>query len=177
MKKVFVLFSILFVIFFISGCHNDFVIEFKEDPEHEIMNNTTYRFVGESEHFYFQTGKVNYDGNERFLLISHFGIKEKIENANYNINLYFNDQLFYEEGTLSDKEYTNTVISEHGILGESDKNGDIIGESNAFLETTKDSFKESIKIEITYCFYNVCTQENCVKEDCNTETLNLLYVD
>lgn len=177
MKKIRFPLSILLVVFFISGCNSYSEIQFKEDPEHEIMNNTTYRFIGESDHFYFQTGKVYYDGNERFLLISNFGKKGKIKNANYNIDLYFNDHLFYEDLHLSEEEYINTVISEHGFLGEKDLNGDIIGESDAFLETTKDTFKESIKLEVTYCLYQVCTNEDCVTHDCKTEPLTIYYAD
>ena len=61
----------------------------------------------------------------------------------------------------------NIVIEENGKLGEIDQNGDIIGESDSFLETTKENFKNSIKLEIKYC----------QNSKCNTEKLQLTYVD
>ena len=53
------------------------------------------------------------------------------------------------------------------IQAKKDKNGNIIGESDSFLETTKENFKESIKLETKYC----------IKSECNTEILKLKYFD
>ena len=53
----------------------------------------------------------------------------------------------------------NIVIGENGKLGEMDQNGDVIGESDSFLETTKETFKDSIKLEIKYCQNKKCYTE------------------
>lgn len=46
--------------------------------------------------------------------------------------LYGNE---YETADLIEKEYKNTIIGESGTLGEKDENGNIVGESDSFLET------------------------------------------
>lgn len=155
----------------ITGC-NSMKVLYKNDLEHQVSNNYTYKFVGESEHFYFETGKVYYNDDERELLISNFGLKEKMDpNTKYAVNLYFND-VFYAgsiSGTtdLNEKEYKNTIFGEHGYLGEKDQNGNIIGESDSFVETTKEDFKDDIKLEVKYC----------IKNDCNTEILKIKILE
>ena len=89
----------------------------------------------------------------------------------YLVNLYFNDRLLYGDeygnADLTEKEYRNTVIGESGILGKKDKNGDIIGESDSFLETTQDTFKDSIRLEVKFCKDN----------NCEIETFKIKYVE
>ena len=170
-NKIICLISILPLL--LTGCSNtDSNIKYKEDLQHQYSDNYTYKFIGESEHFYFETGKVYYNGNERELLISNFKLKDNMSPATtYLVNLYFNDKLLYGndfgKADLTKKEYMNIVIEENGKLGEIDQNGDIIGESDSFLETTKENFKNSIKLEIKYC----------QNSKCNTEKLQLTYVD
>ena len=60
---------------------------------------------------------------------------------------------------MNQKEYKDVVIGENGLLGEKDKNGNVIGESDSFLETTKETFKDSIKLEIIYCQNKKCYTE------------------
>lgn len=173
MKQKIILISTLLLTFLLFGCSNDNLdVVYKEDTEHEYSSNYTYKFVGESEHFYFETGKVYYGENERELLISNFNLKHSMDkNTKYLVNLYFNDRLLYgnEYGTadLIEKEYKNIVIGESGTLGEKDENGDIIGESDSFLETTQDIFKDSIRLEVKYC----------KNDDCKIETLKIKYVE
>lgn len=167
MKKIILV--LLFCLFFMSGCSkNDEIkemeIHFIEDREHEMITDYTYKFIGESEHFYFQTGKVYYNGNERSLLISNFNIKKPMKSTNlYSVEVSFDGKGYFgrfgSEPTLTKKEYMDTVIGEYGTLGERDENGDIKGESDSFVETTKENFKDSIKVEVEYCSNNECQKE------------------
>lgn len=171
MKKIY-LYLGLITLLIITGCSSkEYNIDYVEDYDHSISNNYTYKFVGESDHFYFLTGKVYYDGKNRELLISNFKIKDNTKsNATYKINLYFNDILLYGDisGTdaLSKSSFENIVIAESGAL-EKNVSGKIIGESDSFLETTEDTFKDSIKIEASYC----------IKDKCSTETFKIKYID
>lgn len=163
MKKIYLYLGLL-TILIITGCSSEeYNIDYIEDESHSISNNYTYRFVGESEHLYFQTGKVYYDRKNRELLISNFKVKDNTKtNDTYKINLYFNDKLLYgdviEKDSLSKSSFEDAVIAEQGIL-EKNENGKIIGESDSFLETTEDTFKDSIKVEASYCIKNKCTKE------------------
>lgn len=172
MKKL-LFFSFAFIVLFITGCSNkQYDVSYVDDSEHSLSNNYTYKFVGESEHFYLKTGKVYYNGNDRELLISNFKVKDNVKNGStYKINLYFNNKLLYGDvdGTdkLDKKAFEDIVIAEQGKLGERDKNGDVIGESDSFLETTENTFKNSIELKADYCISNKC----------ETETFKITYVD
>ena len=64
MKKIYLYLGLL-TILIITGCSSkEYNINYIEDEEHSISDNYTYRFIGESEHFYLQTGKVYYDGKK-----------------------------------------------------------------------------------------------------------------
>lgn len=170
MKKFFLI-NFLILTLMLTSCSKN-KITYKEDSGHAYLNESTYKFIGESEHFYFETGKVYYNENERGLLISNFNLKDSIgKNVKYLVNLYFNNKLLYgneyKSITLTEKEYKNIVIEEHGYLGKKDQNGNIIGESDSFLETQQDKFKSSIRIEVNYC----------IKNNCKTETLKIKYID
>ena len=173
MKPKITLIGFLLLQFLLISCSNDSIdVVYREDLEHEYSSNYTYKFVGESEHFYFETGKVYYQESERELLISNFNLKYSMDNSiKYLVNLYFNDRLLYGDeygnADLTEKEYRNTVIGESGILGKKDKNGDIIGESDSFLETTQDTFKDSIRLEVKFCKDN----------NCEIETFKIKYVE
>lgn len=163
-QKIFLIGSLLLIVLAVGCSKNDIKIEYKDDIEHQFSNNYTYKFVGESEHFYFQTGKVYYNNNEREILISNFNFKKSMnKNTTYLVNLYFNNRLLYGneygKADMNQKEYKDVVIGENGLLGEKDKNGNVIGESDSFLETTKETFKESIKLEIIYCQNKKCYTE------------------
>ena len=174
MKKL-ILLSLLMVSIIITGCTNsnsDVDVNYKEDLEHQISSNYTYKFIGESEHFYFETGKVYYNNTERELLISNFKVKNNVDqDAKFSINLYFNNKILYgneynSNDLITKEEVEKTIIGEHGYLGNYDQNGNIIGESDSFLETTKENFKDSIRLDIRYC----------IKNKCETETLKLEYI-
>lgn len=74
MKKIV---KIICLITLLTACNKNTKIDinYKEDLKNQISSNYTYKFIGESEHFYFETGKVYYNGKERELLISNFNFK------------------------------------------------------------------------------------------------------
>lgn len=172
MKKIIVLF--VAVLMFLTGCNNDYwlgEIPFKEDQEHEPTVYYTYRFTGESEHFYFQTGKVYYNNDYRSLIISNFKVKENIsDDSSYDLSLYFNDDVLYSSASsnsnLSKSGFENIVITDNGYVY-TDDNGNIIGEADSFIKTTKDTFKDSIKLMVNYC----------VKDKCEEEIFKINYLD
>ena len=152
------------IILILSGCSNKNVdIYYMEDPTHQISNDYTYKFLGESEHFYFQTGKVYYNDDYKELLITNFKMKDAFnEDTKYSINLYFNNKLLYgdisDNATLSKSEFENIIISESGNV-DKNENGTIIGESDSFLETSEETFKDDIKLEVEYCKKSKCKKE------------------
>ena len=201
-KRIFILFIV--VLTFLTGCNNDYwlgEIPYKEDQEHEPSVYYTYRFTGESLHFYFQTGKVYYNDNYRSLIISNFKVKENVsddssynlilyfndnyrsliisnfkvkenvsDDSSYNLILYFNDDVLYDSGSanmnLSKSGFENIVITDNGYLSMDDF-GNVVGEADSFIKTTKETFKDSIKMVINYC----------VKDKCKEETFKINYLD
>ncbi len=123
MKRLILFFTTAFCLFFATACTNTkYEINYKEDKVHQVTSNYTYRFVGESKHFYFETGKVYYDNAERELLISNFKVKDNInKDAKFSINLYFDDKILYgnvshSNQLLTKKEFEDIVIGEYGTL-------------------------------------------------------------
>ena len=129
MKKILFYFLIMICLSTITGCSNysEMEIPYKDDHINEPSTNYTYRFVGQSEHFYFQTGKVYYDGKYRALLISNLKVKDNVKsNATFSINLYFNDKsLFVADRNLTKNAFEDTIIAESGELGERDISGNV----------------------------------------------------
>lgn len=176
MKRKVLLILLLFVVF-ISGCsktnsNSDIKVTYIDKTEKEMFKDYTYKFIGESEHFYFQTGKAYYNGNDRGLLITNFNIKGTMDkDTRYTASVYFNDELF--AGLISDKpdqtleKYKNVSLYDYGTLGEEDGHGGYYGESDSFIRTTKETFKDSIKVKVDYC----------LKEDCKTEEMKITIVD
>lgn len=169
MLKKFLIISLTIGILLIllTGCNNKIVkVDFIDDYGYDTPEEVTYKFTGVSEHFAFCTGKVYYgNDNERYIYLDNFKIindlyKEK-EILSYSINLLFDDkELFTDEQSYLDgddfqKRLDNFKVEEtgnHSIDGK--------GESDAFLETTKESFKGDIKAIIKYCYDdNVCKTE------------------
>lgn len=161
----------------VVGCENKIVednITFKDDYGYYQENNVTYRFTGSSEHFAFETGKVYYgENNERYILLKNFKILDNLKNINsintYSINLSFNDiplltkdMIDLNQKTLLDS-LKNYSLEEYGVYNASGH-----GESDAFTRTQKEQFKESIKLEIKYCYEN---------NNCKEEEFKLNYVD
>lgn len=174
MIKKIILIIMISVVF---GCENKIVednITFKDDYGYYQENNVTYRFTGTSEHFAFETGKVYYgDNDERYILLKNFKILDNLKNINsintYSINLSFNDiplltkdMIDLNQKTLLDA-LKNYSLEEYGVYNISGH-----GESDAFTRTLKEQFKESIKLEIKYCYKT---------NDCKTEEFKLNYYD
>ena len=174
MKKYFCL---LFIIglFIIVGCgksSKEIEVNYVDYKDNELSGNYTFRFVGQSEHFYFETGNVYYGDNIKELLLTNFKVKDNVSsNSKYSINVYFDNKLLfgdnYKHDELNKEQLENFIIAEKGKEPERDKNGNIIGESDSFLETTKDSFKESIKVFGKYC----------INDKCEKEEFSLKYID
>lgn len=175
MKKIYALVLVILVCF-TAGCssNSNVSVEYKEDNGYFIKDNITYRFTGYSSHFAFETGKVYYgNGNQRYILIKNFKITKKIKNQNninkYAISLAFNNKELFSDNlkklgdTDLNLELANEIIEEDGMYNSSG-----YGESDAFLETTKDDFKNAIKMKIKYCYKN---------GKCETEIFDFKYVE
>lgn len=171
-KRIFILFVVVLTL--LTGCNNDYwlgEIPFKEDQEHQPTVYYTYRFTGESKHFYFQTGKVYYNDNYRSLIISNFKVKENVsDDSSYNLILYFNDDVLYNSSSnnmnISKPGFENIVITDNAYVYMDDK-GNIVGEADSFTKATKETFKDSIKLIAKYC----------KKGKCETEEFKITYLD
>lgn len=147
-------------------------IEFKDDFEQDTILNATYKFFGKSEHFVFNTGKVYYSDIDRQILITNFKMLKSIKNlSKITINVYFNNMLWgYSNSVKGDRlSYNFNEYLKEVALAENGKVCDDSGacESDVFIETTADTFKDSIKIEIEYC----------LKDGCKIELMELFYVE
>ena len=170
MKKYCYLIFII-ILLMITGCgksSNEIEVNYVDYKDKYLSGNYTYRFVGQSEHFYFETGKVYYGDNIRELVITNFKVKDNVSsNSKYSLNLFFNNKLLWGDETgkyninhlFSKDGFEGIDISEMGKEPERDQNGNIIGEGDSFLETSKDDFKKTIKIEGYYCENDKCERE------------------
>lgn len=99
-------------------------------------------------------------------------MKDNVSNdSKYLVEVYFNNKLLIgDDGSgesYNKEQFENINIAEKGKEPERDQNGNIIGEGDSFLETTKDSFKESIKVFGKYC----------INDECEKEEFNIKYID
>jgi len=166
MKNIIKISFTIFVFLLVTACNqsSNSNIQFIEDSKHNVMGHYTYKFVGESSHFYFQTGKVYYGNKERSFLISNFKAKDNVEeDSTFAVNLYFDCKLLYGgiRNLVQKKEDTfpQMIIAESGKDNEVDEHGEIIGEFDSFFETAKEEFKTSIRMEAEYCIQDQCTTE------------------
>ena len=176
MKKFFMILVVFLSISTLCGCEDQQVktIEFKDDHGYDTNNNVTYRFTGVSDHFAFETGKVYYgEDNQLYLLIKNFKIIKKLDKQEnidkYSLNLYFNDKSMFsgEMKELGNKDFNdeiNNILIEESAV----KREDGYGESDAFIETSKSTFKKAIKMEMEYCYKN---------DKCETENFEFNYFE
>lgn len=175
MKKTIIYFLLLITVITITGCQkedNNLKVNYQDYSDEVIGNDFTYRFVGQSEHFYFETGKVYFGEGSRQFIITNLKVKDNIEhNTNYSLNIYFNDNLLvgddYQFGGLTKEKFENQKLSESGKEPKKDENGNSIGESDAFFETSKEDFKDALKVVGYYC----------VKDKCENESFKVTYLD
>lgn len=176
MKKcIFIVSLVLWSILLTTGCGKSSKnVIFKDDYGYDTPKDVTYKFTGSSEHFAFFTGKAYYgDNNERYLYIDNFEIIDKLKNKNkiigYSINVFFNesslitDELNYLTDGDFQSKLSNFIIEETGTYSE-----DGYGESDAFLQTSQNDFKNNIKVVIKYCYSDI---------KCQTEEFKIDYVD
>ncbi|MDD3340865.1 MAG: hypothetical protein PHN72_01495 [Bacilli bacterium] len=137
-------------------------VTFVKDQTYGTIDKATYQFTGESAHFYFKTGEVSYQDKEAEINISNFAAKKSTkESATVTISVWFNGKIFYgnpkaidNKGVYSVKEVSNVLVGDKVTLSQNIKE-----ELNPFALTTKDTFKESMKIEAVYCEDGKCTNE------------------
>ena len=169
MKKYLLFFLLFSIMLVTNGCHNEKKsnIQFKDDYGYNTPNTVTYRFTGESTHFGFETGKVLYgDKNERYILIKNFKVIDDIKNKS-DIEMYYIDfkingeSLFSNDMILVGTEDFETKIINFSIEESGIKTNDGYGESDAFLSSEKEDFKETIQLKIKYCYFDgICETEN-----------------
>ena len=175
MKKIIICLFLLITMITITGCQkedNNLKIDYQDYSDAVIGNEYTYRFVGQSEHFYFETGKVYFGEESRQFIITNLKVKDNVErDTNYSLNIYFNDNLLvgddYHFGGQTKEKFEKQQLSESGKEPQRDEKGNFIGESDAFFETTKEEFKDSLKVVGYYC----------VKDDCEKEIFKITYLD
>ena len=111
----------------------------------------TYEFSGTSDHFIFNIGKVYFGKCENQIYINDFRQVKKIKNLeNVSVTVYFKDEEFY---TFSNQE--KAVKLNKSIDGITFYEGDYCSdETSAFNNTSAETFKEDILIELTYCLKN-----------------------
>jgi hypothetical protein len=172
MKNMFFIPIIIFGLLLITGCtkvYSDditFVNSFKQDT----MTGITYKFIGKSEHFGFETGKVYYTDTDREILITNFKqIKEINKIDKFTINVYFNDIYWGGSDWLKEDTRDFEDYLRKNTLAETGRICDISSpcESDSFIRTAKNTFEDAIKIEAKYCY----------KDNCKTETMNLTYIE
>lgn len=172
MKKI-SLIIVFCTLLLITGCGRSAnEIEFVNDNGYDFPEEGTYQFTGVSEHFAFKTGKVYYGDDNQKLLIKNFEIINEINNQDeieeYLVNVSFSGTSLFSDQKKSVKDndfkraIESTKIEESGVPSSKSS-----VESDAFLETRKNEFKSSIKIEITYCYKS---------NDCKVEDLNINYI-
>ena len=108
----------------------------------------------------------------RQFIITNLKVKDNVErDTNYSLNIYFNDNLLvgddYHFGGQTKEKFEKQQLSESGKEPQKDSKGNFIGESDAFFETTKEEFKDSLKVVGYYC----------VKDNCEKEIFKITYLD
>ena len=168
LNKILIIVGILIIVIFtVFLC----IQYFTEDDEYLYIPNNfipTYEFTGESEHFKFNIGKVYYGEDYSQIYIGDFQQTEKIKNLkNKTIKIYFNDKLWASDKSSKYLNKLNKTFYDVEF-GEAGATNCEIGECEIsyFSETSKETFKDAIRIEIKYCLKN---------DKCETETFNINY--
>ena len=174
-KKVILIISIVLVLLVIfclwiwntlsiidaRNTHNDII--------YQTFKNATYSFTGKSEHFEFETGKVYFGGSEQRIYIADFKQTERIPDLlSEKVIIKFDNKIMNVQENSNLLNDINTKIDNFdfylGTVGCHSSSEDC--EATVFDNVTKDTFKESIIVEIEYCTKN---------KICRTEQFDLNY--
>ena len=166
---------VFIAIIILTGCNNENInniVEYNDDYGVDTTQyNYTYKFIGVSKHFGFETGKVYYgDNNERYLYINNFKVLEEVKNIkSYSFLLSFNGESMISE---YQQELDNERIEEalQNLLFEETgtHNPDGYGEIDAFTKTKREEFKKEVTVGIKYCLKN---------NKCETEYFDIQYME
>lgn len=164
-KPIYILIIIFIIIIsVIYALLNSFDNDDKNDLLTPYIENATYTFSGDSEHFKFDTGKVYFSNDYSQILITDFSQTKEIKKLkNEKVTILFDGKEWssldnsYNLNKL--KEYiTEFQFYEGGKLCGSDSNFDC--EKTAFDIANKENFKDILKVIIEYCTNdNVCLKE------------------
>ena len=165
-----------FALILLTGCNKKIdkveKVDFIDDYGYDTPEEVTYKFTGVSEHFAFCTGKVYYgNNNEKYIYLDNFKIintlNKETKIISYSINLLFdNKELFTDEQSYLDGDDFQKRLDKFSVEEASNNPLDEKIAPDAFLETTKESFKDDIKVIIKYCYDD---------NDCKTEELKINY--
>lgn len=169
MKKILLIVLVIISIFVVTGC-NKTNIEYVDDKENGLKD-VTYRFVGESEHFYFQTGNFYYNDDDKTkdLFLSNFKVKDNVESdAKFSLVVYVGDEIIYGNAETEITENNmNIFLDKKGLSDTIIKIGMYIPAEETeesdevnFNTLNKNNFKENIKVVGKYCKNNKCELED-----------------
>lgn len=166
--RLFVLCGVLLLL--LTGCNKNYdkTISYVDFKSKEVsLNNITYKFIGKSKNFGFETGNVNLNDHEKQLLITNFKQINKIDKFDtISFNIKFKDTLWAKSSwskndNISFKQYLKKIIL-YENYSQLINHGD-----DSFTSTTKETFKNDINITVEYC----------VNGQCKNETFKIEYVN
>ena len=112
---------------------------------------------------------VTYDGSTYRAKEKNNGVYNETYGETYfdSLNVDGTINLSKWEEYIDLTDLSGIVIGEFGGYPKYNDEGEIIGESDSFIETPKENFKEALKITIKYCY----------KGKCKLETFDITYHD
>lgn len=148
-----------------------------KEPELTEFGETTFEFTGDSNHYAFNTGKVFFNENafeskyNKKIVISDFEQIAYIEGlTSEKLTIYFDNKVWKKVSRKMNKKKKNTdeVITNEDIIAEysfeeedlRDKENNKKKNDSPFLNVTKYSFVEDLRIEMEYC----TKEEGCITE-------------
>lgn len=155
------------------------VIQYKEkivEEELDEFGKSTYTFVGDSEHFSFNTGKVFFKSEEyesiynKKILISDFEQTSIIDGLiSESIKVSFGNKVWKTSVKKIGLNKINQIIDDYYFYEEelNKQVGKKKQASNLDI-INKENFKSALKVEIEYC---------TIEDECETEVFAIDYKD